>query len=198
MDKQLSIVRVGKRHYRTIAQENWGLTREQMEGMHVHHRIHVSDGGTNDPSNLYVCSPWFHNNIWHDRIYFIEKASEAGQEGAKKGHEKKNEKGQSLHAIAMGKAGGALGDRQKKSEGAKRGYLEKNEEGKSIRAVNNAVKGHEEKTEGGKSKRAQRMVAVTNSQKWQCTITGKVSTSGPLTLWQKARGIDTSLRVRVG
>jgi hypothetical protein len=198
MDKQLSIVRVDKRHYRTIAQENWGLTREQMEGMHVHPRIHVSDGGTNDPSNLYVCSPWFHNNMWHDRIYFIEKASEAGQEGAKRGHEKKNEKGQSLHAIAMGKAGGALGDRQKKSEGAKRGYLEKNGEGKSIRAVNNAVIGHEERTEGGKSRRAQRMVAVTNSQKWQCTVTGKVSTSGPLTLWQKARGIDTSLRVRIG
>ena len=198
MDKKLSIVKVDKRDYRTIAQENWGLTKEEMRGKHVHHRIHVSEGGTNDPSNLYVCSPWFHNNVWHNNLFFIEKASEAGQRGAAKGHERKNDKGQSLHAIVMGKAGGVLGDRQKKSEGAKRGYLEKNEEGKSVRAVNNAVKGHGEKTEDGKSKRALRMVAVTNNQKWQCTVTGKVSTSGPLTLWQKARGIDTSLRVRVG
>jgi hypothetical protein len=198
VDKKLSIVKVDKRDYRTIAQENWGLTKEEMRGKHVHHRIHVSEGGTNDPSNLYVCSPWFHNNVWHNNLFFIEKASEAGQRGAAKGHERKNDKGQSLHAIVMGKAGGVLGDRQKKSEGAKRGYLEKNEEGKSVRAVNNAVKGHGEKTEDGKSKRALRMVAVTNNQKWQCTVTGKVSTSGPLTLWQKARGIDTSLRVRVG
>ena len=36
-----------------------------MKGMHVHHRIPVSKGGTNDPSNLYVCSPWFHKNCWH-------------------------------------------------------------------------------------------------------------------------------------
>lgn len=31
----------------------------------MHHRIPVSKGGTNDPSNLYVCSPWFHKNCWH-------------------------------------------------------------------------------------------------------------------------------------
>ena len=52
--------------YRTIAQKHWGLTKEQMKGMHVHHRIPQSEGGTNDPSNLYVCSPWFHYNVWHN------------------------------------------------------------------------------------------------------------------------------------
>jgi hypothetical protein len=36
-----------------------------MKGMHVHHRIPRSKGGTNDPSNLYVCSPSFHKNCWH-------------------------------------------------------------------------------------------------------------------------------------
>ena len=65
MQKELSIVRVDTRHYRAIARENWGLTPEQMKGKHVHHRIAVSDGGTNDPVNLYVCDPWFHKNVGH-------------------------------------------------------------------------------------------------------------------------------------
>ncbi len=36
-----------------------------------------------------------------------------------------------------------------------------------------------------------------NSKKWMCLITNYVSTSGPLTIYQKSRGIDTSLRVEV-
>ena len=59
------IIKVDDRPYRTIAQENWGLTDEQMIGMHVHHRLPKKLGGTNDPSNLYVCSPWFHFHVWH-------------------------------------------------------------------------------------------------------------------------------------
>ena len=51
--------------YRTIAQANWGLTKEEMNGMHVHHRIPQSKGGSNDPTNLFVCSPWFHAYVWH-------------------------------------------------------------------------------------------------------------------------------------
>jgi hypothetical protein len=37
----------------------------------------------------------------------------------------------------------------------------------------------------------------TNAQKWKCTETGYVTTSGPLTRYQKAKGIDTSKRVRI-
>ena len=36
-----------------------------------------------------------------------------------------------------------------------------------------------------------------NSQKWECTITGYVSNPGGLTKYQRARGIDTSLRVKL-
>jgi hypothetical protein len=38
---------------------------------------------------------------------------------------------------------------------------------------------------------------VASSQKWQCTETKYVSNSGGLTCYQKARGIDTSKRIRV-
>lgn len=36
--------------------------------------------------------------------------------------------------------------------------------------------------------------ALTNSRKYRCTVTGQVSTAGPLTRYQKARGIDPSNR----
>lgn len=39
---------------------------------------------------------------------------------------------------------------------------------------------------------------TTNSQKWRCMVTGKISTPGPLTMYQKSKGIDTSLREKVG
>ena len=40
--------------------------------------------------------------------------------------------------------------------------------------------------------------AVTNSIKYRCTVTGHVSTAGPLTRYQQARGIDPVNRERVG
>ena len=38
---------------------------------------------------------------------------------------------------------------------------------------------------------------ITNSQKWRCLVTGYISSPGPLSCYQRARGIDTSLRERV-
>ena len=94
MDKSLSIVPVDNRNHRVIAQENWGLTKEQMKGKHVHHRIKRSDGGTNDPSNLYVCSEWFHNNVWHSSEDYLEWARKGGL--ANKGVKKKPKPGKHL------------------------------------------------------------------------------------------------------
>lgn len=37
----------------------------------------------------------------------------------------------------------------------------------------------------------------TNSQKWMCTETGYITTSGPLTLYQKTRGINTKNRIKI-
>lgn len=77
-------MQVGPRPYRVIAQEAWGLTNEQMKGMHVHHRIPLSKGGTNDPSNLFVCSPSFHRHVWHgldSYNSFIDWATEGGKKG---------------------------------------------------------------------------------------------------------------------
>jgi hypothetical protein len=86
MDKSVSLVPVDRRSYRKIAQENWGLSDKQMRGMHVHHRIPRSQGGTNDPCNLYICSPWFHKNVWHCEDGYnslIPHAQEGGRLGGK-------------------------------------------------------------------------------------------------------------------
>lgn len=40
-------------------------------------------------------------------------------------------------------------------------------------------------------------LAQLNLQKWMCTITGKVSTAGALSLFQRKRGIDTSNRIKL-
>jgi hypothetical protein len=68
--------------YRDIAQKHWGLTDDQMKGMHVHHRIPRSKGGTDAPENLYVCSPSFHANVWHSGYYrIIQDASKVARLG---------------------------------------------------------------------------------------------------------------------
>jgi hypothetical protein len=139
MDKEVSIVRVDTRNHRSIARNNWGLTKKQMKGMHVHHRIPVSEGGTNDPSNLYVCSPSMHTWGWHNGEQFIEWASEGGTRGAQKIHKVRLPDGRSVHGVHM----------------ANRSHLKKREDGKSEHAVNMGRKGsaktHEAKNKEGKS-----------------------------------------------
>jgi len=131
MEKNVSIVKVDKRHYRIIARENWGLTKEQMKGKHVHHRIKRSDGGADDPSNLYVCSPSFHRWGWHDGEEWIEWA----ERGAERAHEQKDEDGKSLTAKRAGSSA----------------HRHRNEEGKSLHALRTAKKVHETKDEFGRS-----------------------------------------------
>jgi hypothetical protein len=36
-----------------------------------------------------------------------------------------------------------------------------------------------------------------NTEQWKCTVTGRVSTAGPLTLYQRSVGVDPSNRVKV-
>jgi hypothetical protein len=85
MHKSVSIVKVDPRNHRAIARENWGLTWKQMKGMHVHHRVRRCDGGTNDASNLYVCSPSFHRWGWHNGEEFVDWATEGGAKGGRIG-----------------------------------------------------------------------------------------------------------------
>lgn len=199
MDKNVSIVRVDSRHYRAIARDNWGLTKEQMRGKHVHHRVKRSDGGTNDPSNLYVCSEWFHDNIWH--------ANDNGFTGialaaSRKAHKERDESGKSL----LGKKNAERMHSEKNEEGKsmlalrinEKIHKEKDERGKSLLGVANASRNwHNEIDENGKDVKSMQRAKEMNSQKWMCTITGFITNPGSLTHYQKARGINPTNRVRI-
>lgn len=178
-----SLVLLPRGDYRQIAQINWGLTDEQMKGMHVHHRIPRSQGGSNAPENLYVCSPWFHQEIWHQGRYrqivgaggaavlggltnkTIHQDSKTGyysEESHRKSNRTRTENGSLSKA---GRAGGKVsGSKRSREEMGRIGVL------------------------GGQA---------LASQRWQCTVTGYVSTPAGLSNYQKKRGIPTHKRVRI-
>jgi len=46
-------------------------------------------------------------------------------------------------------------------------------------------------------KSIKKSINLVNSQRWMCIETGYITTSGPLTIYQRNRGIDTSKRKRI-
>lgn len=111
MEKSVSLTYFPpSKNYRKIAQIHWGLTDEQMEGLHVHHEPPVCEGGRNIPEHLYVCSPSIHRWGWHDGKEWIEYASRGGKKGGKvsgpksfKGRHHTEETKEKLRRINTGK-----------------------------------------------------------------------------------------------
>lgn len=173
----LAIVKLETRPHRVVAQEHWNLSDEQMKGMHVHHRIPQSQGGTNDPSNLFVCSPSFHFHAWHganSRLNLIKQATENAKKGGLKGGLRALELGVGIHAMDH-------------SAKARRLYGE----GKALASMTpeqRSEAGRKGGTKGGKTnarngtgvcaippeEHAKRM-SGTNSQRWECSCCGFVS-----------------------
>ncbi len=193
MDKNVSIVRVDTRPYREIAQENWGLTKEQMKGKHVHHRIAQSDGGTNDPSNLYVCSPSFHRWGWHNGEKFVEWAGQ----GASKAHTKKDEEGKSVTAKKAGSSTQSRKNEEGKSLHMLKLHEDKDSEGKSTLARKAAKALHSVKDEQGKSFSARKANAVMLKQKWKSLYDGFTGNAGNVVQHNRRNGWDPEARVRV-
>lgn len=69
------------KNYRKLAQVSWGLTDEQMAGMHVHHQPPRSEGGRDIALHLYVTSSSMHAFGWHSEAYWIATQKEAGDAG---------------------------------------------------------------------------------------------------------------------
>jgi hypothetical protein len=127
--------------------------------------------------------------------------SKAGKIGgattAKKLNLEKDEQGRSINAMK-----GAIARNAKKNEegksisgvnGAAVTHKGKSSDGKSIVAKKAGIRSHRERTPDGKSVRAIKW----NQQKWKCLETGYITSPGPLTKYQRSRGIDTKLRIRV-
>ncbi len=190
-----SIVKVDKRHHRIIAQENWGLTKDQMKGMHVHHRVPRSKGGTNDPSNLYVCSPEFHSRVWHDKLYWAETSSTL--------HLEKDASGRSLHALnTVVKYTSENPEHQKKAHAALISKYPDHQK-KAFEKLLERNPNHQREAgiKGGKITGRRNVASGQFEQckklRFKCLVTGHVSNSGGLSRYQIARSIDTSLRVKV-
>ena len=184
MLKELSIVKVDKRSYQTIARENWGLTKEQMKGMHVHHRIPRHKGGTNDPCNLYVCSPSFHRHVWHDGEEFIEWAAAGGK--AKTPEQQ----------ARAGMLGGKLQSREAKQRNGLNAVLK----GTGIHSPDyrNSEKYIQDKRKGIRSVSAEDKLKGTNKvngQKWMSTVDGFISTAAGVVSHNRSNGYPTSARV---
>lgn len=101
-------------------------------------------------------------------------------------NKEKDDLGRSINAIKGGKAS------RKSGRGALcRTWEQMSEDGKKGGAIAKQLKigifAPGQQSKGG---------SLTAKQKWQCTVTGKISAPGPLTGWQKARDIDVSNRIR--
>jgi general stress protein YciG len=216
MDKKVSIVKVDKRSHRVIAQENWGLTDEQMKGMHVHHRVPRSKGGTNDRSNLYVCSQWFHAYVWHNKAFFITWATQVGNDNVslKRGFlsedylksEKKKETSRKQGERVATERIGFLDPTYLSSEKKKKDSAEAGKKGGRTNAQKRLGICSPEYASSDKKREVCRQngiehgpkaAKVTNSQLWQSTVDGFISTAGPVAHHNKANGWDPGARIRV-
>ena len=184
MLKEQSIVKVDTRPYATIARENWGLTKQQMEGMHVHHRIPRSKGGTNDPCNLYVCSPSFHRFVWHNGEEFIEWASVGGKSKT------------SEQQAKAGRLGGKMQPREVKQKNGINAVLLQT--GIHSPDYVNSEKYIEDKRKGARSVSIENKLKGTrkvNSQKWMSTVDGFISTAAGVVSHNRSHGYSTNARV---
>jgi hypothetical protein len=131
-------------------------------------------------------SGWF--ELWD---IYDEYKGESGRKGGRKGGRKAAELGVGAHAPGMASKGGTttaeLGvgaqgrSAEQMKEDGRKGGTKTAELGVGVHAPGMQSKGSK----------------TTNSQKWVCLVTGHISNSGGLSRWQKARGIDTSLRVKL-
>jgi hypothetical protein len=89
---------------RNIARKHWGLTKEQMVGMHVHHFPPRSEGGRDIPEHLYVCSPEFHKKVWHGDEYYMKNLMKAVEHntGKKQSEETKKKRSEKLKGRRFG------------------------------------------------------------------------------------------------
>jgi hypothetical protein len=215
MKKEVSIVLAREvKNYRKLAQQWYNLTDDQMVGTHVHHNPPRHQGGRNVPEHLYVYHNTLHSAVHDDE--FILWAREGGRAGGKisgvdngatngkinatalNAHEN-TKKVRSTNGKANGKANAAAMNAHKNT------LKQRRANGKANGAANISKIPRETLVENAgtmnshpNTKTAQVANGKANgNQKWQCLITGHVSNAGGLTLWQRARGVDTSMRKRL-
>ena len=118
-----------------------------------------------------------------------EQKGEAGKIGGKIGGKISGNRNKEL-----GKGYCGLTKEERSKYGKQGGKISGKIVGPQNRDLNRGICGmtKEEKSDAGKNGSK-----TTNSQKWMCIETGFISTPGPLTHYQKSKGIDTSKRMKL-
>jgi len=181
---------------------------------HVHHRIPKSRGGTDEDWNLEEIDPYDHayqhavdfvlfdhapifdcrHDAWpllpEDLREAVRKELSVRMANRVVAEETKRK----LAEANLGKKA-SLKTRQKMSA-SRKGKKASTSHRESIKK---ALMGHPVSDKSRETARVtcQENFRDTNSLKFRCLVTGKTTTAGPLTGYQKARGIDPSLRERV-
>jgi hypothetical protein len=185
MKREVSIVlsREVKNH-RKLAQEWFGLTDEQMKDCDVHHNPPRHQGGRNIPEHLFVYHYTLHSAIHkHDFVLWARK-------GARLGGQHTNPNGGIVSCKKMRESQTGLFDPKLKpfrSEWTSRAG--------EARAQQMASEGYPGL--GASSEAASEAGKKAAAQRWRCLITEHISSAASLARFQKARGIDTSLRERL-
>jgi hypothetical protein len=158
--------------------------------MHKHHITPRSRGGSDEESNIVLLSAYDH--AYHHALDFLEGGPwfdyrheawpllpEELREKIRAEASRRNkgrEPPKTFESLSKGgKIGGAIG-------------------GKKTYEMGIGIHGLSKEALTARSKKA---CANTNSQRWRCRVTGHISTPAGLTVHQKHRGIDTSLRDRI-
>ena len=137
---------------------------------------------------------------------FINYCGKRGRENLEKLHSEKDEFGRSLFGLAAAERLNSELDELGRSVNAVKGGIlsGKNGKGALCRTAEEMTadgrKGgliHKERGTGIFAPGNQRSGGLaTTAQKWECTVTGKITAAGRLTQWQNARNINTANRIR--
>ena len=136
---------------------------------------------------------------FENKIGFFALTKEERIEIGKKSGKKNYQQGKGLAAIPKEKRseiGRKVVERNKIN---KVGIFALTKEQMSENGRKNSIKNKENKVGifGISLEERRKICGKVNSQKWKCLETGYITTAGPLTTYQKARGIDTSKRMRI-
>jgi len=185
MKKEVSIVLSRERkNHRKLAQEWFGLTDEQMVGMDVHHNPPRHKGGRNIPEHLFVLHATLHAAVHGDDF------TKWARKGALSVKNRNSGPGGRASCALMKETQTGLFDpahRERQREGARKAGR--------IRAERMRKEGFSGL--GASFEAAQAAGRKAAAQKWRCLVTGHITSAGSLARFQRARGIDTSLRERV-
>jgi len=166
---------------------------------HKHHIIPRYEGGGDDPSNLVELTPIQHA-MWH----FAEWQRKGNEQDyvAWKGLSGGMDKQKIRHLLAA--LGGAIALNNKlgyhartpeeMGEHGKMGWEKHKQQGTN--RADPSFQSNMGKLRRG-SPNAKNSCKKINSERFRCLVTGYESTSGPLTCYQKAKGIDPTLREKV-